>query len=344
MKRLSIIIPIYNVESYLEKCLKSLEEQDIPVYDYEVICINDGSPDNSRGIVLQMQNEFSNIILIDQVNKGVSCARNNGIDKACGAYLLFVDPDDYIEALSFDRILKNAENNKAQVSFLGFKIINENGTLLKKVLNASDTEGIYSGIDIYHIARGDGGTDPDRMWAVLFDRDFLNRYNLRYLPEVPYLEDGEFIARILCIAKRCIFDGHSFYIRTTRPGSATNSGLFYTDKATDGFLLAADNLKKYQNDPGLNEKQKRFLNQPILKFILLSINSSLSLKSFKKIKTTIRTLKSLSFRKVNVEECKKNYYVYGKIYNFSPYLSAIALFIFPRIKRLFGTDYFNRNC
>jgi glycosyltransferase involved in cell wall biosynthesis len=340
MKRLSIIIPIYNVEPYIERCLRSIEEQDIRADDYEIICINDGSPDESREVVVRIQREYNNIVLIDQENLGVSRARNIGIDRAVGTYLLFVDPDDYIDTLSFDGILRSTEAKKAQVSFLGFTFLNEDGTVRQKILNTADSNGIYSGIETYHLARGDGGTDPDRMWAVLFERHFLNANKLRFLPNVPYLEDGEFIARILCLAERCIFDGHSFYMRTARPGSATNSRLFYSDKATDGFLLAADNLKRYQNDPRLSEKQKRFLNQPILKFILLSINSSLSLKSFKKISSTIRTLKSLSFRKVNVEECKKNYYIYGKVYNFSLYLSVFVLFIYPRIKRLFGADSF----
>lgn len=343
MKRLSVIIPIYNVEPYVERCLRSLEEQDICAGNYEIICINDGSTDNSREVVLQMQKEYNNIILIDQNNLGVSRARNNGIENANGIYLLFVDPDDYIDTMSFESILNNTEANKAQVSFLGFTFLNEDDTLRHEIFNISDTKRIYSGIETYHLARGDGDTDPDRMWAVLFERDFLNLHKLRFLPDVPYLEDGEFIARILCKAERCIFDGHSFYMRTVRPGSATNSGLFYSDKATEGFLLAVDNLKKYQNDPCLSEKQKVFLNQPILKFVLLSINSSLSLKSFKKMETTIRALKSLSLRKVNVEECKKMFRFYGKTYNLSPYLSAFALYVYPRIKRLFTIDSFGKD-
>ena len=79
MKRLSIIIPMYNVASYVERCIRSLENQDIPKEDYELICINDGSPDNCKEIIVRLQKEFSNIILIDQENQGVSRARNNGV-------------------------------------------------------------------------------------------------------------------------------------------------------------------------------------------------------------------------------------------------------------------------
>ena len=79
--QLSIIIPMYNVAPYVERCIRSLEDQDIPRNEYELICINDGSPDNCREIVEQLQLEFSNIVLINQINQGVSVARNNGIDK-----------------------------------------------------------------------------------------------------------------------------------------------------------------------------------------------------------------------------------------------------------------------
>lgn len=318
MKRLSIIVPIYNVEPYLGRCLRSLEDQDIPKDDYEIICINDGSPDDSRQVVMHIQKEFDNIILIDQENQGVSRARNNGIDKACGMYLLFIDPDDFVEVNSFARILKNVEVKEAQVSFLGFTILNEGGTIRNQVFNGNHTEKIFSGTEAYFLSRGDGCTDPDRMWAVLFKTDFLNYNNLRFLPDVPYLEDGEFIARILCMAERCIFGGHSFYQRTTRTGSATNSRLFHSEIATNGFLLAASNLKRFQQEQNLNEKQKEFLNQPICKFVLLSLMSSIN--SLSRINKIIKRLKSFGLGRCDLAGCKHLYRNEGALYNLSPYL------------------------
>lgn len=343
MKHLSIIVPIFNVEPYVRRCLQSLEEQDISEDDYEIICINDGSPDNSRSVVMQMQKEYNNILLIDQENQGVSCARNRGIDRASGMYTLFIDPDDYVDAGSFGRILKDAETRKAQVSFLGFTVLNKNGTILQQIFNIENSKEIFLGMETYHLARGDGRTDPDRTWAVLFETDFLNINKLRYLPNVPYLEDGEFIARILCQAERCIFGGYSFYQRTARPGSATNSMLFYSEMTTNGFLLAAGNLKGFQKEQYLNEKQKVFLNQPISKFIFLAINSSLGLTLIKKLVTTIKALKALTLGTIDLEGCDRIYRIYGKVYNLSPYLSAFALFLYPRVKRLFLPDLAGRN-
>jgi glycosyltransferase involved in cell wall biosynthesis len=334
MKRLSIIVPIYNVEPYVERCLQSLEDQDIPRDDYEIICINDGSPDDSRIVVVRMQNEFDNIVLIDQDNQGVSRARNNGINKAYGKYILFIDPDDYVDAKSFSCILKNADKHEAQISFLGFTTLNENDKKCKRVFNEQNINQIYSGTEAYFLARRDGQTDPDRMWAVLLETNFLNRNNLRYLDGVPYLEDGEFIARILCLAERCIFDGHSFYQRTTRPGSATNSKLFNSDKATNGFLLSAISLKRFQQRHDLNEKQKVFLNQPIVKFVTLAVDSSTGWRSFGKLAATVKTLKKLAFRRVKLKGCQGEYRLCGKVYNLSPYLCAVVIILYPRVNRI----------
>jgi len=316
MKHLSVIIPMYNVEPYVERCIRSLEDQDIPRDDYEIICINDGSPDDSRGVVKRMQKEFDNIIFIDQENQGVSRARNQGIDKASGKYLVFIDPDDYVDAGSFGHILKHADKKEAQVSILGFTFLYKDGSVRKRILNDNYTSQVNMGTKTYFMIRADGRTDPDRMVAVLFETDFLNRNKLRYLPNVPYLEDGEFIARILCLAERCIFDGSSFYQRTTRPGSATNSELYRSDKAINGFLLAAGNLRRFQQEQNLSEGQRIFLNQPICKFVLLTLNSALQKPYFKNYKRIRKILFSNNFKKIELKGVETPYNYFVHIYNY----------------------------
>jgi len=329
MKRLSIIIPIYNVEHYVEKCLRCLEDQDIPKDDYEIICINDGSPDNSREVVIRLQKEFDNIFLIDQENQGVARARNNGIDKAIGQYLVFIDPDDYVESNSFSAIIKKSEDVQAQVSFLGFTVLNEDGTMRKQIFNKEESEKVYKGIEAYYLARGDGYTDPDRMWGVLFEKDFINFNRCRYLADVPYLEDGEFIARILCLAERCIFYGGMFYWRTTRPGSATNSNLFNSEFAINGFIKAAVNLRSFRDRDELTQKQKEFLNQPITKFVVLSVSPSAKLSKFKIFVKTYLILKDHHFEKLDLKGCNSYYRKLGYLYNSSGYLLYAYFIIRP---------------
>ena len=326
MKRLSIIIPMYNVEQYVEKCIRSLENQDLPGNEYEIICINDGSPDDCRGKVMHLQKEFENLILIDQENQGVSRARNNGIDRASGKYLMFIDPDDYVEAGSLAFVLKSAENQNAQISFLGYTFLNGDGSIRKIILHDEFKGMVYNGIDAYYLFRGDGQTDPDRMVAVLFETEFMNRHNLRYLKNVPYLEDGELVARILCLAERCIFDGQPFYIRTTRPGSATNSKLFSSERARAGFLLAALNLKKFQQEEKLKENQRLFLNQSVCKFVVLVIVSASIPFSFKRISLAKKSLVDSGLGRISLKSVNKEYSRLGYLYNKSAWLLVAYMY------------------
>jgi glycosyltransferase involved in cell wall biosynthesis len=322
---LSIIIPVYNVEAYIEKCVRSLQDQDIPKETYEIIIINDGSPDNSRQVVLKLMEQFSNIVFIDQENKGVSMARNAGMDRASGKYLLFIDPDDYVEPNSFSRVLKAADDQEAQVAFLGFTFLNADGTVRKQMFFSEFKNQAYTGIEGYYNSRKKITIDPDRAWAILFERAFVNSAAIRYIPGIPYLEDGEFLARILCLVEKSIFEGNSFYMRTTRPGSATNSSLFYAEKSIDGFIKAASNLKVFSQNPALSEEQRVFMNQPLSKFILLAVESSAKISRVKKLLFLKKKLNKNGLQKISLEGVLWPYSTYARIYNISPFLFIIYL-------------------
>ena len=94
---LSIIVPVYNVEKYLERCIESLIHQDIEPSDYEIIMVNDGSTDHSGIIAEQLTSKYENIILFNQRNQGLSGARNSGLKLCRGKYVMFVDSDDFLE-------------------------------------------------------------------------------------------------------------------------------------------------------------------------------------------------------------------------------------------------------
>ena len=94
MPAVSIIIPVYNVEKYLRRCLDSVLGQTFP--DWEAICVNDGSPDGSRAIVEEYAKADPRFILYDKPNGGLSDARNFGLSKAGGEYVVFLDSDDFI--------------------------------------------------------------------------------------------------------------------------------------------------------------------------------------------------------------------------------------------------------
>ena len=109
---LSFIVPVYNVEEYLEECLDSLVQQDIPYDEYEIICIDDGSTDKSGEILDDYAKKYNNIIVIHKENGGVSSARNCGIDIARGKYIWFVDADDFIRKNCLSAVKSKIEENK----------------------------------------------------------------------------------------------------------------------------------------------------------------------------------------------------------------------------------------
>ena len=126
MKRLSIIVPMYNSKAYLPKCIGSLLHQDIPFDDYEIILVNDGSPDGSKNVAEDYASRFSNITVLSQENKGTSGARNTGIRHACGKYVYFVDPDDYILENSLRCVLDQMDAESLDVLRFAYTEVDEN--------------------------------------------------------------------------------------------------------------------------------------------------------------------------------------------------------------------------
>ncbi len=125
--KLSIIIPFYNVEKYIGECLDSVYHQDVPEDEYEVICVNDCSPDHSRDITLQYQQKHSNLILIEhEKNKMLGAARNTGLKAARGEYVWFIDSDDYIVNNVLGTIFSILNKNKVDIiCFDCFRNFNE---------------------------------------------------------------------------------------------------------------------------------------------------------------------------------------------------------------------------
>ena len=125
MKKVSIIVPVYNVEKYIRRCLDSLVNQTID--DYEVIFVNDGSPDNSKDIILEYMEKYPDIIkLYDKENGGQGSARNLGIKKATGEYLGFVDSDDFVNLEMFKKMYDLAKQKKSDIVACSYKIYYEN--------------------------------------------------------------------------------------------------------------------------------------------------------------------------------------------------------------------------
>ena len=124
---------MYNSAKWLPKCLDSVLNQDIPLDELEIICVNDGSPDNSKEVALQYKETYPDtIVVLSQENQGPSGARNNGMKHATGKYLCFVDPDDYVEPNVFGGLVKKMEDDNLDMLRFDYKIVDENYQPLPK--------------------------------------------------------------------------------------------------------------------------------------------------------------------------------------------------------------------
>ena len=126
MPKVSVIIPVYNVEKYLVECLNSVTNQTLK--DIEIICVNDGSTDNSADILDNYAQKDSRIIVIHKENEGVSVARNLGIDKSTGEYLMFVDSDDILTLTACQKAYDTVTKDNSDMLIYGYSILNS-GTI-----------------------------------------------------------------------------------------------------------------------------------------------------------------------------------------------------------------------
>jgi len=132
MKVLSYIIPLYNSAKWLSKCLCSVLNQDISEDEVEIICVNDGSPDNSAAMAREIAKEHPCIIVIDQENQGPSGARNTGMRAATGKYLCFVDPDDFVEPNVYGGLVRQMENEELDMLRFNYQVVNEKYEVIPK--------------------------------------------------------------------------------------------------------------------------------------------------------------------------------------------------------------------
>lgn len=191
---LSIIIPVYNVEKYLEHCIESCIHQKI--YDYEIILVNDGSTDNSLNIVGRYNDKYNHITIISQENKGLSIARNNGLSVAKGEYVWFVDSDDWIECNCLEEIYKVLIKNQPDILQLQYQLVYEDGHIEKSSLCL--IEGDKNGKEVLI----NGGL-PDPAQFSIYKRQFLLENNLLFYPKI-YHEDSEFKPRATYYAKSIV--------------------------------------------------------------------------------------------------------------------------------------------
>ncbi|MFT4803185.1 MAG: glycosyltransferase involved in cell wall biosynthesis [Mariniflexile sp.] len=191
---LSVIIPVYNVEKYIEKCILSVVNNNLPVEDFEIIVVDDDSPDNSVSIVRSMMTGYAQIKLISQKNKGLGGARNTGILNASGKYVLFLDADDYLKENALKYVITFASENKLDILEFGAIGVGEKGDEVYR--NSKLTDIILSGFEYL-----DNSNYMNSACNKLYAVSFLNKYALRFKERI-FIEDFEFNTRAFYYANK----------------------------------------------------------------------------------------------------------------------------------------------
>lgn len=215
---LSIIVPVYNSEMYINTCLNSLLNQGLDTSEYEIIIINDGSTDGTKEIIESYATKYSNIYVYNQENKGIGATRNIGINLAKGDYIYFIDSDDYLLDDVLSNILSCALEHKLDIITFNSKTTTVSGLLNSSAILKKDEDlKIVNGIE--YICNYNYRSE---VWWYLMKKEFFETSNLVFA-ESRWLEDTIFTVTLILKASRIAhlpIDAHRYL---TRRGSIMNN-------------------------------------------------------------------------------------------------------------------------
>lgn len=273
---ISIIIPVYNVEKYIRPCLESVFRQNLEESIFEVIIVNDGTQDRSMEIIQDIINQHPNISVINQENLSLSVARNNGMAKAKGEYILMPDSDDLLIDNSLSLLLEEAVKSKADLVVADFlemsdQEINDNKAITQIELHVEEKSGERLFLE-------DLNPRQCYVWRTLFRREFLLENHLRFVPGIRY-QDVPFTHECYLKAKKCM--RVSRYMNIYRRGHESATYSFNKSKAKD-LCIAIANTWKLRQIENLSSKARIKLDNDI--FVSFSLLIYLMLYGIKKFK------------------------------------------------------------
>lgn len=282
---LSIIIPVYNTEKFLQECLDSCLNQDFPHDQYEIICINDGSTDNSAEILLSYEKKYKNVFVVDQSNKGISPARNKAVGIANGKYLWFVDSDDFISP-GFIKELhdKYYHENYDMILFGSYSF--------KDSLSADETEQYKNGT-----LRPNRAILTVRVTSRLIKKSFMETNGIYFHEDVLYGEDLLFDYITYVYNPRvAVFDELGYYYRIHSASTMRNKSYEGRIRYIDSHITGIKIVKSFYD----KEEKKRFRS---IKYILddfqyiLDVISKLPFDKAKEQICKLRNIDVLPFKK-----------------------------------------------
>lgn len=297
MKSVSVIIPVYNVEKYLPKCLDSVINQTYA--DLEIICVNDGSPDNSSAILEEYAKKDNRIKIINQENTGLSGARNTGIKASTGDYIVFLDSDDWMDTEAIEAAVTVAQNSGSDTVLWGYVREFAEKSVEKKIF---DGDRIFDSAETRDLHRRLAGLKGEELrnpentdalvtaWGKLYTASVIKENKLQFVDtKIIGTEDLLFNMNYFGFAKKCSFIDKPYnHYRKDNETSLTRS---YKAKLFSQWSELYSRIRKYLDENELGEDFHKALDNRIcLSMIGLGLNELCNKESHK---TRIRNLKNI---------------------------------------------------
>ena len=284
MPAISVIVPVYNVHEYIGRCIESILGQTFA--DFELILVDDGSTDGSRDICADFAQRDGRVILLNNNHKGVSAARNAGLDIARGEYIAFVDGDDAVHTYFLEILYKN----KAEIAVANYREVQATE------ISADSKVDICTQLLSQERALELLFDDVCFMvvWGKLYSRSVIGKH--RFKP-IAMSEDVEFNSRVLVCVKNVVFIDNALYMWTVRPQSTIRSRFSETN-----LDMVRGNLKAYFNVAGYGERCASFALRRLYKVIV-----ALRYNGTKEYATEIQNVNSEAIEKTRRAFLKNRY-------------------------------------
>jgi len=271
-KKLSIIVPVYNVEKYIRPCIESIFLQGLEEKDFEVIIVNDGTKDHSMEVIQDIICLHQNITIINQENQGLSVARNNGIAAAKGEYVLMTDSDDLLIENSLKPLLDKAMETKVDMVIADFLTMDDREIdyYLKCPPRLKKEEFIEK--TGKQIIMEDLVAHECYVWRTLYKKDFIISNNLKFYPGITY-QDRPFTHACYLRAERCLKTSTFLYIYRKGHSAATSFSL--NKKKAFDYCISISETWKLLNIEVQSPILKNKIKNTVFKYCLYLIRRTI---------------------------------------------------------------------
>lgn len=324
----SIIVPVYNAEDYLDRCVESILGQTFQ--DYELILLNDQSSDNSLALCMGYSSKYTNIHTYDLKHCGASQARNHGIEKAKGKYIIFVDADDYIQEELLLRVYNDVSRQKPDVCYLGRHYVEVNNQKREHRLIKTDhilnSVSVSPNIYLQKIVEYSESI-PGSMWLIVANREFLIEKEIRLNSDYVWSEDSDFCYNIMINADKISVSDYAGYV-----WCVDNAGSVSKGNDIDKIVSRMEVYKKwyfyFKNVDIYEEKVKNYVGDYLLKNYCSCLVNYAFLKNVKdRTKVKDMFVKDGIWKQTKFEQFEL-FYKYGLevgriIYKYKSYLEKI---------------------